>query len=337
MSITINEREALAWFNHVKNSMKIKILLPILIVLSISSLFIGAHDISPLDLFRLTDDEVQTILINRIPRLLSILIVGVSLSVCGLIMQQLTQNKFVSPTTAGTMDWARLGILVAMLVFTQASTMERMLVAFIFALGGTLLFMKILERIRFKNVIFVPLVGLMLGSVVNSITTFIAYQNDLIQTLSSWMQGNFALVIRGNFELLYIGIPLMFIAFLFANRFTVAGLGKDFATNLGMNYNRIMNIGLLIVAMVTATVVVTIGSVPFLGLIIPNIVSIMCGDNLKNSLPHTALFGAIFLLACDILGRILIYPYEIPIGLMVGVIGSGIFLYLLLRRPKYAS
>ncbi|MDQ0207551.1 ABC transporter permease [Alkalicoccobacillus murimartini] len=317
--------------------MRIKYLLPLLILLSLSSLFIGVQDISPLDLFRFTDDQVQTILISRVPRLLSILIVGMSLSVCGLIMQQLTQNKFVSPTTAGTMDWARLGILVAILVFSQASTIERMFVAFLFALGGTFLFMKILERIRFKNVIFVPLVGLMLGSVVNSVTTFLAYRYDLIQSLSSWMQGSFSLVIRGRYEILYIGIPLVVIAFLFANRFTVAGLGRDFSTNLGMNYQRIMNVGLLIVAMITATIVVTIGSIPFLGLIIPNIVSIMRGDNLKNSLPQTALFGAIFLLICDILGRVLIYPYEIPIGLMVGVIGSAIFLYLLLRRPKHAA
>ncbi|AST96905.1 MULTISPECIES: ABC transporter permease [Shouchella] len=317
--------------------MKIRYLLPLLLILSFASLFIGVQDISPLDLFRLDDEDVQTLVISRIPRLLSVLIVGVSLSVCGLIMQQLTQNKFVSPTTAGTMDWARLGILVAVVVFTQASTLQRMFIAFLFALFGTFLFMKILERIRFKNVVFVPLVGLMLGSVVNSITTFLAYRYDLVQSLSSWMQGSFSLVLKGRYEILYIGIPLVVIAFLFANRFTVAGMGKDFSTNLGLNYNQIMNIGLFIVAMITATIVVTIGSIPFLGLVIPNIVSIIRGDNLKNSLPHTALLGAIFLLACDILGRVLIYPYEIPIGLVVGVVGSAIFLYLLLRRRSHAA
>ncbi|SDI57816.1 ABC transporter permease [Natribacillus halophilus] len=317
--------------------MKIKYLLPLLIILSLVSLFVGVQDITPLDVFNLDDEQVQTILISRFPRLMSIIIVGVSLSVCGLIMQQLTQNKFVSPTTAGTMDWARLGILVAILVFSGASTLERMFVAMLFALGGTFLFMKILERIRFKNVIFVPLVGLMLGSVVEAVTTFFAYQNDLMQSLSSWMQGSFSLVIRGNYEILYIGVPLVILAFLYANRFTVAGMGRDFSANLGMNYNRIMNAGLFIVAIITATVVVTIGSIPFLGLIIPNIVSIMRGDNLKSSLPHTALFGAIFLLACDILGRVIIYPYEVPIGLMVGIIGSAIFLYLLLRGNKHAG
>lgn len=177
----------------------------------------------------------------------------------------------------------------------------------------------------------------MLGSVVSAVTTFFAYQYDLIQSLNAWMQGSFSLVLRGNYEILYIGIPLVIIAFIFANRFTVAGMGRDFSSNLGLNYKQIMNIGLLIVAIITAAVVVTIGSIPFLGLIIPNIVSIMRGDNLRNSLPHTALFGAIFLLVCDILGRVLIYPYEIPIGLMVGVIGSALFLFLLLRRKSYAT
>ncbi|MFB4158306.1 ABC transporter permease [Geomicrobium sp. JSM 1781026] len=317
--------------------MQLKYLIPTLILLSIISLFVGVQDLSIWNIHRFTEEQWETLFISRFPRLLAIIVVGVSLSVCGLIMQQLTQNKFVSPTTAGTLDWARLGILVAIIMFAGASTMERLLVAFLFALGGTFLFMKILERIRYKNVIFVPLVGLMLGSVVSAVTTFFAYQYDLIQSLNAWMQGSFSLVLRGNYEILYIGIPLVIIAFIFANRFTVAGMGRDFSSNLGLNYKQIMNIGLLIVAIITAAVVVTIGSIPFLGLIIPNIVSIMRGDNLRNSLPHTALFGAIFLLVCDILGRVLIYPYEIPIGLMVGVIGSALFLFLLLRRKSYAT
>jgi iron complex transport system permease protein len=75
---------------------------------------------------------------------------------------------------------------------------------------------------------------------------------------------------------------------------------------------------------------------PFLGLIIPNIVSIYRGDHLRKRLPHTALLGAVFVLACDILGRIIIFPYEISIGLMVGVIGSAIFLFMLIRRGRYA-
>lgn len=315
--------------------MKKRYLFLALTILSISSLFIGVKDITPLDLLNLQDDQVQILLISRLPRLISILIAGVSMSICGLIMQQLTRNKFVSPTTAGTMDSARLGILVSLMIFTAASPLEKMGVAFLFALAGTFIFMKILERIRFKDTIFIPLVGLMFGNIIGSITTFFAYKNDLIQNMSSWLQGDFSMIVKGQYELIYISIPLVIVAYFYANRFTVAGMGEEFSANLGLNYKQVVNIGLVIVALVTTVVILTAGVIPFLGLIIPNIVSIYLGDNLKKSLPHTALLGAVFILFCDILGRIIIYPYEISIGLTVGVIGSIIFIYLLFRRKAY--
>src|SRR5690625_4921194 len=258
-----------------------------------------------------------------------------SISICGLIMQQLSRNKFVSPTTAGTLDSARLGILVSLMIFTTASPLQKMFVSFIFALAGTFMFMKILEKVKFKDAIFIPLVGLMFGNIISSISTFLAYRHDLIQNMSSWMQGDFSMIMSGNYELMFVSIPLLIIPYLYANKFTILGMGEDFAKNLGLNYQQLVNIGLLIVALVTASVVLSIGVIPFLGLIIPNIVTIYQGDHLKNNLLHTALLGAVFVLMCDVIGRVIIYPYEIPISLTVGVIGSGIFIYLLLRRKKY--
>ncbi|OCA83296.1 iron ABC transporter permease [Bacillus sp. FJAT-27225] len=315
--------------------MKLTYLIAAFIILSITSLFIGVTDISPLDLFTLNRDQADILLASRVPRLISIILAGIGMSICGLIMQQLTRNKFVSPTTAGTMDSARLGILVSLMLFTSASPFVKMLVAFAFALAGTFIFMKILDRVKYKDAIFIPLVGLMFGNIIGSITTFFAYKNDLIQNMSSWLQGNFSMMIQGRYELLYISIPLLAVAFLYANKFTIAGMGEEFATNLGLNHRQIVNIGLSIVAMITAIVILTVGMIPFLGLIVPNIVTMYRGDHLKNSLTHTALMGAVFVLTCDILGRVVIYPYEIPIGLTVGVIGSGIFLYLVLRRKAY--
>lgn len=317
--------------------MKKRYLTAALIVLSVCSVFIGVKDISPLDLFSLTEQQIQILLVSRLPRLVSLIIAGTSMSIIGLIMQQLTRNKFVSPTTAGTMDSARLGVLVALMLFTSAAPLLKMAVAFVFALAGTIVFMKILDKIKFKDAIFIPLVGLMFGNIISSITTFFAYKNDLIQNISSWLQGDFSIVMKGRYEMLYLSIPLMVIAYLYANRFTVAGMGEDFSKNLGLNYRQVVNIGLILVAAVSSVVLLTIGTIPFLGLIIPNIVSIYRGDNLKNNLSHTALLGAVFVIACDILGRVIIYPYEIPIGLTVGVIGSGIFLYLLMRSRAYAS
>jgi len=305
-------------------------------VLSILSLFVGVQDLSAMDLFHLTKEESQTLFFSRFPRLLSIIMAGMSLSICGLIMQQITRNKFVSPTTAGTMDWARLGVLISLLVFASASPLLKMSIAFIFSLAGNLLFMRILDRIKFNDTIYIPLVGLMLGSIVSSLATFIAYKYDLIQNLSSWLQGDFSLVVKGRYELLYLSIPLLIIAYLYADKFTVAGMGESFSINLGVKYKQIVNIGLVIVSLITSITILTVGMLPFLGLIIPNIVSIYRGDHLRKSLPHTALLGAVFVLACDILGRIIIFPYEISIGLMVGVIGSAIFLFMLIRRGRYA-
>ncbi|MFB0830386.1 ABC transporter permease [Brevibacillus laterosporus] len=317
--------------------MKKRYLFLALIILSMCSLFIGVKNITPLDILNFNDEQVEIFLISRVPRLVSIIVAGISLSICGLIMQQITRNKFVSPTTAGTMDCARLGVLVSLMLFTTESPIVKMIVAFIFALGGTFIFMKILRKIKFKDNIFIPLVGIMFGNIISSISTFFAYKYDLIQNISSWLQGDFSMIMKGRYELLYISIPLVIIAFLYANKFTVAGMGEEFAVNLGLNYQRVINIGLIIVAMISSLVLLTVGMIPFLGLIIPNIVSIYRGDNLRNSLPHTALLGAVFVLACDILGRIVIFPYELSIGLMVGVIGSGIFLYLLMRRNAYAT
>ncbi|MCY8205513.1 MULTISPECIES: petrobactin ABC transporter permease YclN [unclassified Bacillus (in: firmicutes)] len=316
--------------------MKLRYLFILLIILAVTSVFIGVEDLTPLDLFDLSKQEASTLFASRLPRLISIIIAGLSMSICGLIMQQISRNKFVSPTTAGTMDWARLGILISLLLFTSASPLIKMLVAFVFALAGNFLFMKILERIKFNDTIFIPLVGLMLGNIVSSIATFIAYKYDLIQNVSSWLQGDFSLVVQGRYELLYLSIPLVIIAYVYADKFTLAGMGESFSVNLGLKYKRVVNIGLIIVSLITSLVILTVGMLPFLGLIIPNIVSIYRGDNLKSSLPHTALLGAVFVLFCDILGRVIIFPYEISIGLMVGIIGSGIFLFMLLRRKAYA-
>lgn len=312
--------------------MKKRYLILALVVLSIVSVFIGVKEISFIDILNLKDDKMQILLLSRVPRLISIIVAGIGMSISGLIMQQITQNKFVSPTTAATIDSAKLGILVSLIIFSTSSTLTKMIVSFVFALAGSFLFMAILKKIKFKNAIIIPLLGIMLGNVIDSITTFFAYRYDLVQNISSWLQGNFSMVIKGRYELLYISIPLVFIAFMYANKFTLAGMGEDFSTNLGLNYNRVVNIGISIVALISSIVVITVGRIPFLGLIIPNIVTMYQGDNLKENILPTALFGAVFLLFCDVLGRLIIYPYEISIGLTVGVIGSFIFLYLLVRR-----
>ena len=312
---------------------KIGILL-VLFLLSALSIFIGVKDLVLQALFQGDSQQWLILATTRVPRTVSLILAGATMSICGLIMQQLTQNKFVSPTTAGTMDSARLGILLVMLFLPNASTTVRTLAAFIFAFLGTMVFLGLSRLLPTKEPIFLPLLGVMFGNIVGSVATFFAYQFQLIQNMSSWLQGNFSLVAKGSYELLYLTIPLFLVIYLFAYYFTIVGLGEDVAITLGVNYRLIQTLGIGLVAAASGLVLIMVGTVPFLGVIVPNIVSLIYGDHVKQNLWITAVSGSLFLMVCDILSRIVISPYEIPVSLTVGILGSLIFIYLLVGRKR---
>lgn len=316
--------------NHKLN---LNIILPIiLILLAILSINIGVEDFSLIRLFKGDNHDLNIFIKSRLPRVLSTIIVGISLSIAGVIMQTITSNKFVSPSIAGTMDFAKLGIIFAILLGASTSIFTKMFISFVVSIFGTMLFLLILRRVKIKNTVLIPLLGLMLGNVVSSVSTFIAYRYDLIQNINSWLMGSFTLVTKGNYELLYVGVPFMILAYFYANKFTIAGMGEDFSTSLGLNHKFVVMIGLIIVAIITSVVIVTIGTIPFIGLIVPNIVSLYMGDNLKKTLPATAMFGAIFVIFGDTLSRVIIFPYELSISVVMSVIGSFIFLVIIFRK-----
>ena len=306
-----------------------------LVLLSVVSLFLGVMDISPEGVLRRDFEQVEILLISRLPRLLAILCTGVGMSISGLIMQQLCMNKFVSPTTGATISSAQFGILLALLFMPSSSLWGRAVFAFIAAIAGTWIFVCFIQRIQFKDVVMVPLVGIMFGNVIGGMTSYLAYKYDMTQALSSWLVGHFSLVIRGRYELVYLTLPLVLLAFLFANHFNIVGMGKNFSKNLGVNYNVVLFLGLSIAAMITASIVVVVGSVSYIGLIVPNLVAMFKGDRIRGTLLDTALFGALFVLVCDMIGRTVITPYELPIELIIGVIGSVIFVGMLSYRLNH--
>ncbi|EKJ93266.1 ABC transporter [Bradyrhizobium lupini HPC(L)] len=319
-------------------SLSLILVLLLALVLAITSLFVGVSNVSLATLFApdTSADVLRVLLVSRIPRTLALILAGSSMAIAGLIMQMLVRNRFVEPSTAGTTESAGLGLLAVTLLAPDTPIFGKMLVAAAFALAGTALFLRILRQVPLRDVLLVPLIGIMLGGVISAVTTFFAYRFDLLQSLGAWMTGDFSGVLRGRYELLWIGFLFAIAAYLAADRFTVAGMGRDFTTNLGLNYRRVMALGLTIVSLVSAVVVVTVGMIPFLGLIVPNVVSLMIGDNMRRSVPWVATLGAVFVLSCDIIGRTVRAPYEIPIGTVVGVIGSALFLYLLLRKRNHA-
>ena len=299
--------------------------LVLLASLSILSIFIGVHDFT-----------YEILVESRIPRLMAVLLTGVGMGIAGLIMMQISQNKFASPSTTGTIECAGLGIILCTAFLPETKIFYKLFIIFGMAMIGTKIFTTILDRIVFKDTMFIPLIGIMYGHIISAITTMIAYDQNLLQELSIWFAGDFSAILHGKYELLYAIIPAVIVAYLYANALTIIGFGQDFSENLGSSYNKIKNIGLFIVAFLVASIVTVVGQIPFIGLIIPNIITLINGDNIKSNLPYIAIYGAIYVLICDILSRVLIFPYEISVSLISGLFGSIIFMYLILRGKNNA-
>ena len=315
-----------------------RIALPVLVLaFSLISLLVGAIPFSVNALMALDEQTIHLIINSRLPRALSILISGMSLATAGAIMQLLTSNRFVTPSTGSTTEWAKLGLLVTIVLLPQASPLTKTLVTFAFAFFGTLSFLFILQKIKLKEAAFVPLVGILYGNIINSATTYSAYQKDLIQSVQSWMQGNFGLILRGRYEMLYVSLPLLLLALFYANRFTIVSMGKDISHVLGVRYISTVQVGLVIVSVISSLVLVTVGVIPFVGLVVPNMVSLFKGDNLEKSIFTIALSGGLFLLICDIISRLVIHPFEIPISVTASILGCILFIFFLFYRRNHAS
>ena len=300
-------------------------------VLCLASLLLGARQMAWSQLWTFSGDAWLTLTASRLPRLAALILTGVGLAVCGVILQHIVRNKFVEPGTTGGLDAAKLGILVSLTLVPAASTTSRMLFALVFCLAASLLYVAIIRRIRFRNTVLVPVVGLMYGSVLSAMAEFYAYHHNILQSMQGWLLGDFSRIVQGHYEMLYIILPVVVLAYVYAHRFTVLGMGEDMAASLGLGYAATAMVGLILVAVTVSATVIAVGAIPFIGLVIPQWVAMRRGDNLQRTLPLVALGGASLLLACDIVGRLLIHPFEVPIGLTAGAVGGMLFLVLILR------
>lgn len=294
-----------------------------LIVLSLS---VGVYDIGAGSV------GAEMFWITRVPRTVALVLAGCAMSVAGLLMQLLAQNRFVEPTTTGTAEWAALGLLGTVVLVPRADLSLRMLVACLMAFGGTLVFLAILRRIHLRSSLVVPLVGIMLGAVVAAFTTYVAVSTNTLQMLGTWFMGSFTPVVRGRYEVLWLVAIVVALVALLADRLTAASLGKDVATSLGIDHDRVVLLGTALVACATGVTTVVVGFLPFLGLVVPNLVSMWRGDNLRSNLPWVCLGGVAIVVACDIVGRIVRMPFEVPVSMILGLLGSTVFVVLLLRQ-----
>ena len=296
--------------------------------LLVLSLFTGVYDVVG------AEGGGEIFQITRIPRTVALVLAGAAMAMSGLVMQLLTQNRFVEPTTTGTTEWAGLGLLAVMIVAPTAGIVPRMIGAVIAAFVGTMVFFLFLRRVSLRSSLIVPIVGIMLGSVVGAASTFLALQTNMLQNLGVWFAGSFTSVLRGQYEVLWVVLAVVVAVFIAADRFTLAGLGEEVATSVGLDYDRMILIGTGLIAIATGVVTVVVGSLPFLGLIVPNVVSMIRGDDLRSNLPWVCLLGIAIVTVCDLIGRTIIMPFEVPVSLILGVVGAVVFVVMLLRGRR---
>ncbi|WP_367566792.1 ABC transporter permease [Lacrimispora sp.] len=299
-------------------------------ILGIISLFVGVYDIWG------QADGMAMFFITRIPRTAALMLSGAAMSMTGLVMQLITQNRLVEPTTTGTIEWAGLGLLLVYLFVPAPTLVLRMAGAIVFSFIGTMIFFLFLRKIKLRSSLIVPIVGIMLGAVVSAFSTFIGLVFQMMQNIQSWFVGSFAAVQIGRYEYLWLIIIVTVLIFIYADRLTLAGLGEDVATSLGVNYNKMITLGTSLVCIAVGIVTAVIGNLPFLGLIVPNIVSMYRGDDLRSNLPWVCILGMGTITLCDIISRVIIMPFEVPVSLILGTVGAVVFIIILLkqRRPK---
>ena len=316
-------------YNHNKIWTKPFILaIIVVIILGIISLVTGVYDI------RGQEDGLQMFFITRVPRTVALMLTGAAMSMSGLVMQLVTQNRLVEPTTTGTIEWSGLGLALVYLLFPAPSLVLRMTGAIIFSFIGTMVFFFFLRRVKLRSSLIVPIIGMMLGAVVSAISTFIGLVFQMSQNIETWFVGSFAPIQIGRYEYLWLIIIITFFIFIYADRLTLAGLGEDVSTSLGINYNRIVLLGTALISVAVGIVAAVIGNLPFLGLIVPNIVSMYRGDDLRSNLPWVCVLGMGTITACDIVSRVIIMPFEVPVSLILGTVGSVVFIIILLRQRR---
>lgn len=309
--------------------------LAFIIAMSGLSLFVGVIDLRIGHLWN-DPEAFDLIAVSRLPRTAAVLIAGAVLAMAGTVIQAITRNRFVEPMTTGTGQGAALGILIATFVIPAAPLIWRMAFASVTALVATFGFLAIARRLPPTQPLLVPLVGLIYGGFIGAVVTFFAFQFDMLQYLDIWMTGEFSGVLKGRYELLWIAAFVGILVYLVADQIAIASMGETAAIGLGLNYRQTLSIGLVAISIVTALTVVTVGMIPFVGLVIPNIISRRYGDNLRDTLPLVAMLGAGLVLLSDIIGRVVRAPFEVPVGTVFGIIGAIFFLRMLYARSRHA-
>jgi iron complex transport system permease protein len=280
-------------------------------------------------------DPAYTIVCDiRLPRVLLGLIVGASLSVAGVILQALLRNPLAEPYILGISSGGTLGLIIVVTFFSGTSPLTAPIASFLGSAAVLFLVYGLGRRRGQLDPYALLLSGIMVGAFFNAaILLAIAVSNQELRSAYLWLMGNVSGAQPG---LLIVVGPLVIVgtilAFWRARHFNLIATGEDTAIQLGVEINSFRRFAYLLASFMTGLAVSISGVVGFVGLIIPHVVRMLFGPDHRLLIPAAFLLGAGFLVAADILARIVIAPAEIPVGAVTAAIGAPVFLYLLRKR-----
>jgi iron complex transport system permease protein len=314
--------------------------LTLLLLLAASiSLMVGATPISVGDAWRAffmspdtSGETVRTILLQiRLPRVLLAMIVGAGLASAGAVLQALLRNPLAEPYILGISSGGTVGALVAVFVGVGMTQVTMPLFSFVGSGLVMLLVFMLGHRRGFLDTNALLLSGVMVGAFFSAlILLFTALANQDIRATYLWLIGNLSSAEMGS---LAVVAPLILLASVLlltrARLFNLIAIGDETAMHLGVDVERVKRLSYLLASLITGLAVSVSGVIGFVGLVVPHTCRLIFGPDHRLLIPASFLGGAIFLLLCDLVSRVLLAPSEIPVGAVTAVLGAPVFIYLL--------
>lgn len=334
-----------------QKKIKILIIFIILILVSYVSTFSGIADISLKRVFvtyfkfnisqveALSKREMIIFTDLRFARVFLGIIAGFSLAVCGTIMQSITQNKMSSPFTTGISSAASMGAALAILFFLEKFKYSEYIIvlfAFIFGLLCSLLVygLSMIKGMTKGTLILIGIAFNYLFSSGNAALQFVA-NDEVLSSIVNWTFGNFSGLSWTKIFIMTMILLLLF-PYFFINRYSynLLAMGEESAISLGVNVKRLRIVSGIIITLLTASVVSFVGVIAFVGIIAPHIARMLMGDDHRYSIILSGLIGSVLLVVADYIGRTIISPIIVPIGIVVSFVGIPIFIYLIMSSKR---
>lgn len=316
------------------------VLAVLFLLAALLNLCLGASGLSPAEVFGALfagdhDSTAARILLYvRLPRALAAILAGAALSTAGLLLQSVLRNPLAAPGVIGINSGAGLCALICMAVLPGAAKLVP-LAAFLGACLSAFA-VYLLARLTGASRSTIVLAGVAVNSIFGACMDFIVtIVPDAVSSRSAFAIGGFA---TATLRQLGIAAPLCILGFLaallFCRELNILALGDEVACGLGLRVERWRAVFLVSAAMLAGAAVSFSGLLGFVGLIAPHIGRMLCKNDLRMQLPVTAIFGAVLCLICDLVARTVFAPYELPVGIVLSLLGAPFFLYLLLSRKK---